>query len=89
MKKSQFKKANKKEQEKKINEYGLFEFLFPSDVERKMALDLSGESTLLKKIILTDLNNFYFRFNHQLIIITLIIFGYYHIKNLEKHFLNF
>ena len=55
-------KKEKNENSKKNNEnktYGLFKFHFPTEIERKSALDLSGESTLLKKLILTDLNSFY------------------------------
>ena len=55
------KEKNKNLETKKFENktYGLFKFHFPTEIERKSALDLSGESTLLKKLILTDLNSFY------------------------------
>ena len=48
-----------KERVEASKEYGLFKFKVPSIEERNAAIDMSGEGTLYKKIILTDLNSFY------------------------------
>ena len=48
-----------KDRVKASKEYGLFHFKVPSIEERNSAIDMSGEGTLFKKLILTDLNSFY------------------------------
>ncbi len=48
-----------KDRVKASKEYGLFKFKVPSIEERNSAIDMSGEGTLFKKLILTDLNSFY------------------------------
>lgn len=40
-------------------EYGLFKFKLPSESDKTGALNLSGESTTLKKILITDKDKFY------------------------------
>ena len=48
-----------KDRVKASKEYGLFKFKVPSIEERNAAIDMSGEGTLFKKLILTDINSFY------------------------------
>ena len=75
-----------KERVEASKEYGLFKFKVPSIEERNAAIDMSGEGTLYKKIILTDLNSFYFinPFKSLKITIKLVITGFYLIKNTDK-----
>jgi len=49
----------KAERDKMDQTYGLFKFKVPSKEEQNSALSLAGESTVLKKIITTEIDRFY------------------------------